>query len=61
MFSQPARRNAPKPLKGGMKMSEGSKIHVITGELISNGMLPHKRDDSYTQLKSTCSSNIDFA
>lgn len=36
-------------------MLEGSRIHDITGELISYGMLPHKQDALYNQLWDTSS------
>jgi hypothetical protein len=45
----PAERTC-KNCKGGMKILEGSRIHDITGELISNGMLPYKQDALYNQL-----------
>jgi hypothetical protein len=40
-FKQPTTKNVRKALGGGTKISEGSKIHDITRELTSNGMLPH--------------------
>jgi hypothetical protein len=48
----PAERTC-KNCKGGMKILEGSRIHDIAGELISNGMLPYKQDALYNQLWDT--------
>jgi hypothetical protein len=53
-YGVPAERTY-KNCKGGMKMLEGSRIHDITGELISYGMLPHKQDALYNQLRDTSS------
>lgn len=52
-FKQPTTKNVRKALGGGTKISEGSKIHDITRELTSNGMLPHWRSgtsDNVVQL-----------
>lgn len=48
----PAERTC-KNCKGGKKILEGSRIHDIAGELISNGMLPYKQDALYNQLWDT--------